>query len=202
MVAQLLDYGSWAADLSGSDIRAIFQAYRPETDFDSAFTERFGERPPEHLNTGHKLTIAAHDADAAMKRIVQYMSTYGVPVSILFFRYYYDDNRHYLIRSRLSDEDAPTVRPSTQSKRPLWNGSDWYVALGGKTSKRSWDDARQYGFVSAGALRHSSALRKIPPGSRIFVHIPKEEYVGVGEVTGEAVMFPHGLWRSTGSRTG
>ncbi|MGW0027048.1 hypothetical protein [Rhodococcus sp. NPDC003383] len=68
-----------------------------------------------------------------------------------------------------------------------WNGSDWYVNVGEANASRNWDDARKYGFVSAGGRRwYSDSLRKIPVGHRIFAYIPTVGYVGIGTVAGEA----------------
>lgn len=69
--------------------------------------------------------------------------------------------------------------------------SDWYVTFGRyDPDGRSWDDARRFGFVSAGGGRwYSRTLRSLPVGARVFVLIPKAGYVGVGMVTGEAAPF-------------
>lgn len=64
-----------------------------------------------------------------------------------------------------------------------WNGVNWYVACGNEkiNRSRSWEDFREYNFVSGGMNeRASAAVRRIPENSRIFVHIPKRGYVGVG----------------------
>ena len=51
-------------------------------------------------------------------------------------------------------------------------------------------DAVKYGFVSAGGGDwYSRSIRKLPTGARIFTHIPKAGYVGVGIVTGEPMPF-------------
>jgi hypothetical protein len=69
--------------------------------------------------------------------------------------------------------------------------NDWYVTFGRyDPDGRSWDDARRYGFVSAGGGRwYSRTLRSLPVGARVFVLIPQAGYVGVGVVTGEAAPF-------------
>jgi hypothetical protein len=44
---------------------------------------------------------------------------------------------------------------------------------------RSWDDARKYGFVSAGGGSwYSQTLKQLSPGDRVWVKIPKTGYVG------------------------
>lgn len=76
--------------------------------------------------------------------------------------------------------------------RPTWNGRDFYVSFG-EDARRDWDDAKAYGFVAAGGGEwYSRSLRQLQPGHRVFVYIPKGAgvggYVGVGEVTGEAML--------------
>jgi hypothetical protein len=74
--------------------------------------------------------------------------------------------------------------------QPAWNGRDFYVAFGDGDS-RSWDDAVEFGFVSAGGGEwYSKTLRQLKPGHRLLVYIPKGNgvggYVGAGNVVGEA----------------
>ena len=57
-----------------------------------------------------------------------------------------------------------------------------------KSWRRNWEDARQWGFVSAGGGRwYSNTLGMLNEGDRIWVNIPKTGYVGVGIVTGPVV---------------
>lgn len=60
------------------------------------------------------------------------------------------------------------------------------MSFGEDSGIRSWDEARTYGFVSAGGgVAYSRTLRSLPAGARISVCIPGGlGYVGVGTVTG------------------
>jgi len=81
---------------------------------------------------------------------------------------------------------TPGSAPSRQEK-PTWNGQDWYVCLGEANESRNWDDARKYGFVSAGGGRwYSDSLKRLQVGDRVFVYVPKVGYVGTGTVAGPA----------------
>ncbi|MFB4299136.1 endonuclease NucS domain-containing protein [Actinomadura sp. NTSP31] len=192
VVAQALDYGSWVSGLTHKDIKALYEACKHTVPFEAAFSKTFGTSPPDELNSSHTLTIVAHDADAATERIVTYLSAFDVPVNVAFFRYFTDDGRKYLARTWLVSENAITAQTSSAKKtRERWNGQDWYVAFGvDNTGIRVWDDARQYGFISAGGgVWYSKTLRKLPVGDRVFVHIPQSGYVGVGTVTRQAQPF-------------
>ena len=75
---------------------------------------------------------------------------------------------------------------------PEWDGYSYYVSFG-DGPERNWEDARQYGFVSAGGgAWYTKTLRQLTSGNRVFVYIPKGNgvggYVGVGDVTGSPVL--------------
>ena len=148
---------------------------------------------PEELNDGHRLTIVAGDVDPATERIIGYLSDLGVPVNVVFFRYFDEGDRAYLARTWLIDEARTPPRRGSGSRggtREPWNELDWYVSFGEESGNRDWDDARQYGFVSAGGGEwFSRTLRKLPVGGRVLACIPGVGYVGVGTVTGEAQPF-------------
>lgn len=197
VVAQALDYGAWAQTLSHEDVLDIYNAYRstkPDGQpLEAAFDDAFGAALPEELNTGHWLTIIAADIDPESERIVEYLAqAYGVPINVVFFRYFADADREYLARTWLLDqpqEAGPKAGGGSKQKEP-WNGKDWYVAFGEFPDGRNWEDARAHGFVSAGGGEwYSKTLRSVPEGARIWAHVPKTGYVGVGYVTGPAQPF-------------
>lgn len=188
VVAQTLDYGSWVQTLSHADVLGIFETYRHEVAFEQAFAERFGTPPPEELNENHTLTIVASDVDAATERIITYLTDYGVPINVVFFRHFEDAGNSYLARSWLVDEERRSSAKNTASRtKEQWNGVDWYVSFGDDDT-RDWEDARRYGFVTAGGgLWYSRTIRALPVGARVSVCIPRTGYVGIGEVTGQAM---------------
>lgn len=188
VVAQVLDYGSWVSTLSRDDIRDIAGTHLQQP-FEVAFEKTFGSPPPDELNGELNLTIVAAELDASSERIVTYLRSFGVPVNAIFFSYLEDDDRRYLARSWLIDDQVASAAPGVKKgKRAQWNGQDWYVNFG--THGRDWEDARQLGFVSAGGSpRSSGTLRTIPAGDRVNVYIPGSGYVGVGVTLAEARRF-------------
>jgi hypothetical protein len=83
-----------------------------------------------------------------------------------------------------------TRKGTAAAKRAEWNGRDWFVSFGDNAGGRSWEDARTYGFVSAGGDPwYSRTLRALPVGARVNVHIPKLGYAAVGETLAEAEPF-------------
>jgi hypothetical protein len=183
VVAQALDYGSWVKGLGYEELLDIWNAHDESgTDLESTFAERFGETMPDEFNATHRLIIVAAELDASTERIVEYLADYEVPVNVVMFRYIRDGEAEYLARSWLASPTEVEGRPS-RKKRP-WNGRDFYISFGiNENDERNWDDARRIGFVSAGGgAWYSRTLNALKPGHRVFVHIPGEGFVGVGEV--------------------
>ncbi len=192
VVAQLLDYGSWIQGLSHDDVLSIFATYKPDAvSFEAAFDNLFAATPPQELNTSHRLTVVAGDIDPSTGRIIEYLAGYAVPINVVFFRYFTDGELTLLARTWLIDdldETAASKPGKQQSSKEPWNGRDWYINFGEESGVRDWDDAREFGFVSAGGGPwYSGTMRSVPVGARVFVCIPSKGYVGVGEVIGEAM---------------
>jgi hypothetical protein len=198
VVAQSLDYGLWVKELERDEIARIFEEYvkkyRPThkaLGFEAAFVERFGGRMPESINEAHELLIVAAELDEATERIISYLTDYAVPVNAVFFRVFKDQDREYLTRAWLKDPtevqaQTEEVQARKQGKE-LWNGTDFYVSFG-QGPTRDWDDARKYGFVSAGGgIWFTRTMRQLQPGHRVFACVPDMGYVGVGRVVDAAM---------------
>ena len=197
VVAQALDYGYWVSRITPDDIRRTFIDYQrrfPRADnpkgIEEALKEKFNADPPDELNSDHRLVIVAAELDPATERIVTYLrEKYEVDINVVFFRLFRDGEREYLTRAWPKE---PTLIQSEVASRAgsksEWNG-EFYVTFGEGTH-RSWNDAKHYGFVSAGGdARFVSPLRMLQPGARIWVNVPGKGYVGVGVVTAEAVRY-------------
>lgn len=186
VVAQSLEYGYWAQDLSFEAIRELYAKHHQGADFDSAFTSHFGVDLPEAVNTGHQLVVVATGMDTSTEQIVEYVRGYGVPINVVFFEYLRDGDREYLARSWISAQlEAPSG--SSGKKQAPWNGVDFFVAVG-ESQHRNWEDMRRYGFVSAGhGDKYRKAMTNLFEGARVWAAIPGTGYVGVGEVTAPAV---------------
>lgn len=186
VVAQILDYGSWASTLSRDEVIDIADKHLDQP-FEAAFEDVFGSAPPDELNGELQLTVVASELDSGSERIVNYLRGFGVPVNAVFFSYLEDDGRRYLARSWLatSDEGTPAAASSARkAKRASWNGLDWYVSFGGD---RPWDDARRFGFVAAGGGKfYSQTMRSLPEGARVWVNVPGTGYVAVGKTLAPA----------------
>jgi predicted transport protein len=76
--------------------------------------------------------------------------------------------------------DAEAVVDDGKPSQP-WNGRNFYVTIG----DRPWEDARRYGFISAGGGPiWTKPLERLFAGARVFLYkpYPVKGYVGVGIV--------------------
>lgn len=207
IVAQVLDYGSWVTGLRSDDIARIYGAYRekyrpaaPDVSLDEAFCRHFSVREiPDELNESHELVIVASALDVSTERVVQYLAEqYGVTINAVFFRVFKDGDREYLTRAWLTEPTAEPVdaSDSSRSERGPWNG-EYYFSYGG----RDWDEAVEYGFVSAGGgAWYTRTLGMLEPGARIWVNIPGTGYVGVATVREAAAPIDDFLVEKNGAK--
>jgi hypothetical protein len=187
IVAQALDYASWVEKLTSEKIAQIYQRFSKGGTLDKAFKERFGaELDEETLNQSHQIILVAAELDDSTERIIRYLSDRDIAINTLFFQVFQHGEEKLLSRAWLIDPGETQVRatstPTTKSEKEPWNG-EYYVSFGDEKS-RSWEEARQYGFVSAGGGRwYSQTLKLLSPGDRVWVKIPGKGYVGVARVT-------------------
>ncbi len=145
------------------------------------------------------MTVMASSPDSATERIVRFLAeTYGVAINMVYFRYFEDEGRRYLARTWLLSESAVTEEAGGSrgraGKSEPWNGQDYYAAFGLGEDNRSWDDARRFGFFSAGGgKRYTRPVRNLFAGQRLWVAVPGHGYVGVGTVEGPAVPMAEAL---------
>lgn len=187
IIAQALDYASWVEQLTPEKIAQIYQRFSNGGSLDDAFRQRFGtELDEETLNQSHQIIIVASELDGATERILGYLNARDIAINAVFFQVFQHGDGQLLSRAWLIDpgETQANVASTTKAKgeKEPWNG-EYYVSFG-DLSSRSWEDARQYGFISAGGGSwYSQTLKLLSPGDRVWVKVPKTGYVGVGVVT-------------------
>ena len=191
VVTQAIDYASWVETLEDSDLVDCYVDFAtrhqlPGTSLDDAFRSRFGLSLSEvPLNESHQMVIVASELDASTERIINYLNDrHGVGINAVFFSAFSDGNQRYLSRAWMIDPQETQQLVSTKGAKEPWNG-EFYVSFG-QGERRDWEDARRYGFISAGGgTWYSNTLNMLAEGDRVWVNIPRTGYVGVGIVTGE-----------------
>ena len=120
VVAQVLDYAAWAADLSFDQIQDIAAATYPEG-LDAAFRQRFGADLPDVLGADHQLVVVASEIDARSERIIRYLAeTHGVRINAVTFNYFRAaGGGEFLARTHLIEPDVAEERTARRpgSKR-------------------------------------------------------------------------------------
>jgi hypothetical protein len=188
IVAQALDYASWVEQLTADKISQIYERFSGGGNLDTAFRERFGaELEEETLNASHQIILVAAELDDSTERIISYLNARDIAINVVFFQVFQHGNEKLLSRAWMIDpgETQANVVVTTKAKgeKEPWNG-EFYVSFGGDCN---WEDARSFGFISAGGgTWYSQTLKLLSPGDRIWVKIPRSGYVGVGRVA-EAV---------------
>jgi hypothetical protein len=188
-VAQARDYASWVQNLTADRIAGIYDDYSKGGSLGEAFKGRFGlDLDEEQLNGSHQIVVVASALDPSTERIVNYLNGMNLPINVIFFQVFQDGENQYLSRAWLIDpvETESKATGGQASTKGEWNG-EYYVSFG-HDSGRDWNEAVNYGFISAGGgTWYSKTLQMLSPGDRVWVNVPRYGYVGVGRVTGPVV---------------
>lgn len=186
VVAQALDYACWVARLDAEEIAAIYNRFAPGHSLAEDFRQRFGQMLDEEtLNQSHQIVVVAGSLDNSTERIITYLTERGTPINVLCFQVFSYGTEQLLSRAWLLDpirtQASGATRPDEASEP--WNG-EFYCSFG-EGESRSWKDAVEYGFISAGGgAWYTRTLQLLGLGDRVWVNVPGSGYVGVGRVTG------------------
>jgi len=119
VVAQVLDYASWACELSREKIEGLALENRKKP-LAALFQDCFGAPVPDTLNSDQRLVIVATELDPQSERIVQYLSDrHSVNINVVFFDYYCHLDQEFIGRSWLiaPAEVERKARAASSSKR-------------------------------------------------------------------------------------
>jgi len=192
LVAQALDYGFWVERLTTDKIAQIYQRFSGGGSLGIAFRARFGtDLDEETLNESHQIVVVAAELDNASERIVQYLNDHDIAINVLFFQVFQHGPDQLLSRAWLIDPgetqaNVAATNTKKKSEKEPWNG-EYYVSFGTGDS-RAWEDARKYGFISAGGGSwYTQTLNLLSTGDRVWVKDPGTGYLGVGRVLSPVV---------------
>lgn len=188
VVAQAIDYAVWAEGLDAQALASIYGRFSNGGGLAAAFLARFGQPLDEAtLNQSHQIVIVAAELDASTERIVGYLNERDIAINVMCFQVFDHGAGQLLSRAWLLDPVETQLAATSSSKtsvREPWNG-EFYVSFGSDIS-RNWDEARTFGFISAGGgAWYSGTLNLLKEGDRIWVKVPGKGFVGVGRVRGQ-----------------
>ena len=183
VTAQVIDYAASVSRMSVEEIAQLYLSFTNGNEtLNDAFQKKYGTALDEaSVNQNVKMVIVAAKMDDGTERIIRFLrETYRVDINILFFHVFQCGSERLISRTWF-EEDIEESAPAEVTKKGPWNG-EYYVSFG--EGSRNWEDARKYGFISAGGGSwYSKTLSLLSPGDRIWVNIPHTGYVGVGVVT-------------------
>lgn len=191
VVAQALDYACWVEELEGDGIAAIYARFAPGRDLAEEFQLFFGQPLDEEtLNDSHQIVIVATQLDESSERIVGYLNNRDIAINVLCFQIFEIEEKRLLSRAWLLDPAdtqisaaMPSARGNRDREKEPWNGE--FYANFGQGPTRDWEDARKYGFISAGGGSwYSTPLKSLKAGDRLWVKAPGFGFVGLAEAMG------------------
>lgn len=173
-----------AEKLRSEDIAAIYGRFAPGHSLGDDFQSRFKPRLGDEAFKSHQIVIVAASLDESAERIIGYLNQREVPINVICFQVFAHGSDQFISRSWLHDPAQTQVNAtaSPQDTKEPWNG-EFYASFGHGDS-RSWAEAVQYGFISAGGgLWYSNTLKllKVIAGG---LKAPGYGFVGVGRVVG------------------
>lgn len=182
VVAQTLDYLSWVATLPSESVGELFEQ-RQKQDLDKAFLDHFGTAlDSSSLNHRQLGVIVASTPDQSTERIVKYLADSGTAINLNTFEVFGEPGNQVLRPNWTVDLAESQVNSASPSDKGPWNGH-YYASFGHGTDSRNWEDARKFGFFSAGGGSwYSRSLSLLRPDDVIWVQSPEHGYVGVGRV--------------------
>ena len=188
VVAQAIDYATFVAELEPEDIASIYTKFNGG-DLGADFKARFGLPLDEDaLNDTHQIVVVASAIDDSTERIVQYLTERDIAINVLCFQVFSNGDDQLLSRVWLVDpvQTQASAASSGEREREPWIG-EVYASFG-HGDERSWIEAVEYGFISAGGgTWYSNSLNILCVGDRIWVKAPRFGFVGVARVAGRPI---------------
>ena len=183
VTAQVIDYAASVSKMTVEEIAQLYLSFTSGTEtLNDAFEKKFGSTLDEaSVNQNVKMVIVAAKMDDGTERIIRFLrETYRVDINILFFHVFQCGSERLISRTWF-EEEIEELAPAEVKQKGSWNG-EYYASFG--EGSRNWEDARKYGFISAGGGSwYTKTLSLLSPGDRVWVNIPHTGYVGVGIVT-------------------
>ena len=187
VVAQTLDYALWLEGLKPEQVDEIYKSKNATASLSEDFRSRFDrvlDDQDEPINHAHQLVVVASDLDPTNERIVRYLNGQGVPINVLTFEVFQHGDTKFLSRAWLIEPSETTNKDITETRQQLTWNNEFYACFG-HNENRDWDEARKFGFISAGGGRwYTNSLNMLEKNARVWVKVPGKGFVGVGRIAG------------------
>ena len=184
VTAQALDYASSVSKITYQKLYEIYGESH-STSLSDAYRKKFGtelqDESQNGFNENTRIIIVASKMDPSTERIVEYLKGFDLQINVLFFNVFKNNDERLLARAWMIDETD--IKKDSKTNRLPWNGE--YYGVFKESENRSWEDAKKYGFFSAGGGDYYvRPLYRLDIGSKIWVHVQANGYCGFGTVIG------------------
>ena len=143
VIAQVLEYASWAAELDAGEVRSIASQYfaqkRPSFSLEEAWGQAFGPAGEEaeaggilpqadlQLNSRQRIFIVAEGRDERLATVIRYLRSKGLDINLLEYGYYQTDSGEEILdlEIRVGPESPlpggiTPIRPSEEKLLAAW----------------------------------------------------------------------------------
>ena len=193
VIAQALDYASWVAETDWEILDKV-----SFDNFGESIAQRFQDRFGIALNIEEqpepRMIIVASQLDEASARIARFLTDRGIELNATFFSAFQDGAEQLLARSWLLNPSEAEQRVATAIKKKAASHAHsgfWFVNVGHTSDpddRRSWNDNRKFGFMSAGGgMKYARLIKNVIEGEFVYAYLNQSGYVGFGEVISAAV---------------
>ncbi len=118
VTAQALDYASWVATLSTTDLDEILKKNGDTRSVLEVVSDAFDNSEDIDINENQKIYIVASSIDSITERICRYLAENGLQINVTTFNYYKDEDSEFIARSVLvSEMDSPKDTVKKRSGR-------------------------------------------------------------------------------------
>lgn len=192
-VGQLLEYAATSKDYTYESFNQLAQGYKKWLggELIQGFRE-FAERPDfseKDLCKSQRVFIVAPDSDIGLKRIVEWLKDYGVPIEIIPFRLLADANNN------LRFIDIAGITTETEIDQPDEWAGHWIFntneSYGPGAYQRMFDKGliAIYGYENGGANIEGTS-----PGQKVLAYVNGQGIRALGEIVDPIVRAESGIF--------
>lgn len=204
MELQSIRYAAMVSSMTFNRAIGTYQAYldkvEPGQDGKTALLEFLEWDEPHEDEFGHdvRILLVAADFSKELTTSVLWLNERDLDIRCVRLKPYAMGNETIVDVQQVvplpeAQEYMVRVREKEMERREAARHDTgyWFMNTGdGSNSSRSWEDCRKYGFMLAGGgPKYIGYARRLNVGDKVFAYLSGHGYVGLGEVTAEAVPF-------------
>jgi hypothetical protein len=145
-----------------------------------------------------RILLVSPDFSKELTTAVLWLNEHDMDIQCVRLKPYNDGANVYIDAQKIiplpeaSEYQARVRHKAVEEREARRDTGFWFMNTGdsGSSGDRAWEDSRKYGFMSAGdGQKYVEDMKKLEVGDKVFAYLSRHGYVGLGEVTAEAVPF-------------